>query len=118
MILLRWARACGRVLRVLLHLLHGWWLMWRHAGSWSEAELAQQVQRWSAGLLLRMGITVRVEGTPPAAGPVRRQPVRRQPVRGARDVLPPGRVEGRRGGGGPGRPGRAVGRLPPPAAGR
>ena len=70
MILLRWARACGRVLRVLLHLLHGWWLMWRHAGSWSEAELAQQVQRWSAGLLLRMGITVRVEGTPPAAGPV------------------------------------------------
>ena len=70
MLLIRILRAPWRVLRVLVHVLHGWWLVWRHAGSLSEAEMAQTVQRWSATLLRCMGITVQVEGTPPAAGPM------------------------------------------------
>ena len=70
MLLIRILRAPWRVLRVLVHVLYGWWLVWRHAGSLSEAEMAQTVQRWSATLLRCMGITVQVEGTPPAAGPM------------------------------------------------
>ena len=70
MLLIRILRAPWRVLRVLVHVLHGWWLVWRHAGSLSEAEMAQTVQRWSATLLRCMGITVQVHGQPPAAGPV------------------------------------------------
>ena len=40
MLLIRILRAPWRVLRVLVHVLYGWWLVWRHAGSLSEAEMA------------------------------------------------------------------------------
>ena len=47
MLLIRILRAPWRVLRVLVHVLHGWWLVWRHAGSLSEAEMEHMVQRWA-----------------------------------------------------------------------
>ena len=70
MLAARILRAPWRLLRVLLHVLHGWWLLWRHAGSWSEERTAALVRQWSHGLLARLGIEVRFEGEPVAAGPL------------------------------------------------
>ena len=70
MLLIRILRAPWRVLRVLVHVLHGWWLVWRHMGSWTPEQQAQVVEGWSRQLLGIMGMTVQVHGQPPAAGPV------------------------------------------------
>ena len=55
---------------MLLHVLHGGWLMWRHAQRWTAVERARQVERWAQQMLALMGIGVQVHGQPPVAGPV------------------------------------------------
>ena len=70
MLLIRILRAPWRVLRVLVHVLYGWWLVWRHMGSWTPEQQAQVVEGWSRQLLGIMGMTVQVHGQPPAAGPL------------------------------------------------
>ena len=63
-------RAAWRCVLIFIHVLRGWWLVWRQIGSWTEEQQAQVVQGWSQQLLGIMGITVQVHGQPPAAGPV------------------------------------------------
>lgn len=63
-------RAAWRCVVIFLHVLRGWWLVWRQNGSWTPEQQAQVVEGWSRQLLGIMGITVQVHGQPPAAGPV------------------------------------------------
>ena len=63
-------RAAWRCVLIFLHVLRGWWLVWRQNGSWTPEQQAQVVEEWSRRLLGIMGITVQVHGQPPAAGPL------------------------------------------------
>lgn len=63
-------RAAWRCVLIFLHVLRGWWLVWRQNGSWTPEQQAQVVEGWSQQLLAIMGITVQVHGQPPAAGPL------------------------------------------------
>lgn len=63
-------RAAWRCVLIFLHVLCGWWRVWRQNGSWTPEQQAQVVEGWSRQLLGIMGITVQVVGQPPAAGPL------------------------------------------------
>ena len=63
-------RAAWRCVLIFLHVLRGWWLVWRQIGDWTEEQQAQVVEGWSQRLLAIMGITVQVHGQLPAAGPL------------------------------------------------
>lgn len=62
--ILAWPRAGWRLLRVLLHLLWGMAIMAARFGRCGEAERHRHIQRWSAGLLRAMGLTLTVSGRP------------------------------------------------------
>ncbi|WP_367847464.1 lysophospholipid acyltransferase family protein [Rhodoferax sp. WC2427] len=63
-------RVLGRVLRLLWHIGVGWWTIRRHFPQMDDAARGQRVQTWSLEVLQVMGITLRVQGTPPAQGPL------------------------------------------------
>lgn len=64
-----WGRASWRLVRVLLHLLHGLWTVgWRFSRLSAEQQNAL-IQSWSQGLLQRMGVQLQLHGTPPVNGP-------------------------------------------------
>ncbi|WP_058616819.1 lysophospholipid acyltransferase family protein [Tepidimonas taiwanensis] len=65
----RW-RAVARAAWLLVHVLGGLWTVWRAFPRWDEAARAARIQAWSAKALRILGVTLRVEGEPPAAGPV------------------------------------------------
>ena len=63
-------RAVLRLLRVVLHLLWGLWVMvWVFPRLPAQARDAR-VQRWAQDMLRCLGIRLRLQGTPPEQGPV------------------------------------------------
>jgi len=67
---MRAVRALARLLRVLVHCLHGWLVIRLRFPVLSADQQGLRVQLWSAQLLQLLGIGLRVEGTPPVVGPV------------------------------------------------
>lgn len=64
-------RAGGRLLRAVVHVLHGTWIVWRHFSTASTAEQHGHVGRWAAALLRILGVAVQRHGPPlPADGPL------------------------------------------------
>jgi len=62
--------AAWRAWRVLAHLLSGLaTIVWQFPRL-TPAERDQRVQAWSSAMLLRLGVTLEVRGTPPAIGPM------------------------------------------------
>lgn len=66
----RQVRACLRLVRMLTHIAVGLGtVLLRFRGMATEEQHAR-VQAWARGMLLRAGVELQVQGTPPAQGPV------------------------------------------------
>jgi len=63
-------RAVGRAARLLAHVLHGLWTLWRAFPRADDAARAAHVQRWSQKALDILGVRWFVHGPPPARGPL------------------------------------------------
>jgi 1-acyl-sn-glycerol-3-phosphate acyltransferase len=63
-------KACWRLLHAVAHALAGWWTIRFTFAGLSPAERNARVQAWSKRMLEIMGITLKVQGTPPPEGPV------------------------------------------------
>lgn len=59
-----------RLLRAIAHIASGWWTIRVRFPRLSPPERERCVQQWSEGMLNLMGISLTVQGTPPAHGPV------------------------------------------------
>ena len=59
-----------RVVRLVLHVLHGMAVMALRFPSLDAGGRQARIQWWSAGLLRAMGVGLQVRGTPPAHGPL------------------------------------------------
>ncbi len=68
--MLRSLRALARFVHALIHVGRGWWIIRFHFPQFSAHERERSVERWSERMLNLLGITLRVEGTPPTEGPV------------------------------------------------
>lgn len=66
----RGVRALWRGARLLAHVVGGLWTVWRHFPQWDEAARAARIQAWSARALAILGVVLRVDGAPPARGPL------------------------------------------------
>ncbi|MGQ9725325.1 MAG: lysophospholipid acyltransferase family protein, partial [Tepidimonas sp.] len=62
--------AGARGLWLLAHLLQGLWTVWWCFPRWDEATRARRIQAWSAQALRILGVALRVQGQPPAHGPL------------------------------------------------
>jgi len=62
--------ALGRLLRVVLHLLQGIWIIHRAFPKLSLTEREERVQAWARAMLAHLAIKLVVNGQPPLAGPV------------------------------------------------
>ncbi|MFT4192629.1 MAG: lysophospholipid acyltransferase family protein [Comamonas sp.] len=62
-------RAVVRLVRVLAHVVRGWWIIRRHFAGMSEAERQARVQWWAQGLLDRMGVALEVRGASQVLAP-------------------------------------------------
>jgi len=62
-------KACWRLLRAVMHAASGWWTIRFTFPKLSPDERNARVQAWSRRMLELMGITLVVQGTPPAKGP-------------------------------------------------
>ncbi|CAN7580016.1 1-acyl-sn-glycerol-3-phosphate acyltransferase [Acidovorax sp. Leaf78] len=67
---MRHLRAGWRLLRLLGHIAKGLWIVALRFPALSEDQQHAHVQAWSLQLLARLGISLRVVGQPPVAGPV------------------------------------------------
>ena len=67
---MRLAVVCWKLLRATAHAAGGWWTIRFSFPRMSPDERAQEVQRWSRRMLEIFGITLAVQGTPPAGGPL------------------------------------------------
>jgi len=63
-------KACARLLHAVAHALAGWWTIRHKFPSLPQEERNARVQAWSRRMLQIMGVTLKVQGTPPAEGPV------------------------------------------------
>lgn len=63
-------RAALRLLRALLHALRGWSTIAFEFPRLSPLQQEDRVQQWAARMLDILGVGLRLEGTPPAAGPM------------------------------------------------
>ncbi|SFP96490.1 1-acyl-sn-glycerol-3-phosphate acyltransferase [Variovorax sp. OK605] len=63
-------KACWRLLHAVVHALAGWWTIRFTFPGLSQPERNARVQAWSKRMLGIMGITLKVQGTPPSGGPV------------------------------------------------
>lgn len=63
-------RACGRLCRVLAHVLAGAWTVWRVFPRLSAAQKEERIQAWARELLEVLAIELIVSGPLPQAGPV------------------------------------------------
>ena len=68
--MLHGARAAWRLLRLLAHVLRGLAIVALRFPRLAEDQRQAHVQAWSLALLACAGIRLRVQGTPPLAGPV------------------------------------------------
>ena len=62
--MLRSLRACWRLARVVVHVLHGLAIVWWRFGALDAAGRRERVMGWSRALLDHLGITLVVRGTP------------------------------------------------------
>lgn len=62
-------KALWRLVHALGHAFAGWWTIRFTFPALSQPERNARVQAWSRRMLEIMGITIRVQGTPPAEGP-------------------------------------------------
>jgi 1-acyl-sn-glycerol-3-phosphate acyltransferase len=67
---MRRVRACGRLLRILGHILAGLWVAAVRLPRLQPSQQSAQVQAWSLALLGHAGIALEVRGQPPVTGPV------------------------------------------------
>jgi len=67
---LRQVRAVWRLLRVLLHVLHGAWTIRWTFPALDAAQRQARVQRWAQALLRHLGIALEVRGTPDPQRPL------------------------------------------------
>lgn len=63
-----WPAALVRALRLVAHVLHGLWVVRRRFARLDEAQRAQAIQGWARRLLVILGVSLRTDGPPPAAG--------------------------------------------------
>jgi 1-acyl-sn-glycerol-3-phosphate acyltransferase len=63
-------RAAWRLLGALAHALGGWWTIVFTFPKLTPAQREERVQQWARGMLRVLGIELRLQGTPPARGPV------------------------------------------------
>lgn len=63
-------RACWRVLRLLVHLLKGFWVAAVRMPRLQPSQQSAQVQAWALAFLGHAGIRLDVRGTPPVNGPM------------------------------------------------
>ncbi|WP_295952343.1 lysophospholipid acyltransferase family protein [Rhodoferax sp.] len=63
-------RVLAKLLYLLWHIAVGWWTIRRHFPQMDDAARGQRVQAWSLQVLRVFGIRLRVQGTPPAQGPL------------------------------------------------
>jgi len=68
--LMRQARACGRMLRLIAHILAGLCTVLLRFPRLSPDQQRARVQAWQLELLARAGVTLKVHGAPPVQGPV------------------------------------------------
>ncbi len=59
-----------KLVRTVLHLLRGWWIIRRQFPRLSQPQREQHVQRWAAQMLAIFGITLVRSGPPLSSGPV------------------------------------------------
>ena len=67
---MRTLTAAFRLLRVLLHALHGWWIITFLFPRLQPRQREARVQIWAIGMLTCLGIRLQVLGASAAAGPV------------------------------------------------
>ena len=67
---MRLLRVLAKLLHLLQHIALGWWIIRRHFPLLDDTQRGQQVQAWSLRMLQVLGITLKVQGTPPAQGPL------------------------------------------------
>jgi len=63
-------RGAWRLVRLLVHLLRGWWTIRWYFPGWSQARRDQAVQRWSQAMLSILGLQLRIEGQLLQQGPL------------------------------------------------
>ena len=63
-------RGLWRLTRLLLHVVHGLWIMRWHFPGWSQARRDQTVQNWSQALLRILGVQLQMQGLPLQQAPV------------------------------------------------
>ena len=66
--MIRWPRAAWRLLRSVVHGVHGLAIVLLRFGSIDAAQREAYIQWWATKMLRTMGIALRVEGTPHAGG--------------------------------------------------
>ena len=62
-------RGLSRLIRLVLHLLRGWWTMRRYFPAWPQARRDLAVQQWSQALLRIAGVQLQVKGQPAQKAP-------------------------------------------------
>ena len=68
--MMRRSRACGRLLRFVLHLLGGIWTIYTLLPRLTRLQKHARVQLWASAALGCLGIKMVVKGSPPAHGPM------------------------------------------------
>lgn len=68
--LARRIRACWRVLRLLIHILHGLWLASVTMPRLQPSQQSARVQVWALAFLGHAGVRLEIRGQPPITGPV------------------------------------------------
>ena len=63
-------RGLWRLIRLVLHLLHGLWTMRRYFPDWPQARRDLAVQQWSQALLRIAGLQLQVKGLPVQRAPI------------------------------------------------
>ncbi|WP_370869647.1 lysophospholipid acyltransferase family protein [Rhodoferax sp.] len=62
--------ALTRLTRVGLHLVRGLWIVNRHFPGWRADQKSERIQAWAQAALALLSIDLKLNGTPPAKGPV------------------------------------------------
>jgi len=67
---MRSLRAGWKLLRAVLHVLAGWWIIRSTFGRLTPQQQGERVQRWAGEMLEIMGVRLLVQGRPPERGPL------------------------------------------------
>ena len=67
---MRSLRAGWRLLRAIVQMLRGWWIIRRRFPRLDPDQREREVERWARGMLALMGVRLDIQGAPSADGPV------------------------------------------------